>query len=116
MAKGVLLVMSSPLETASEAEFNEWYDRVHAPEIVDRGAAVSFRRFKSTGIPLKAGIPEPGPQYACIYEIEAETVADVEAISKLLEQTKDQSRGVSPAMDLTSVRATFMVPVASSAG
>lgn len=115
MAKGVLLVMSSPLDSASEAEFNEWYDRVHAPEIIDRGAAVSFRRFKSTGIPLKAGIAEPGPQYACIYEIEAETVEDVEAIARRLEETKDQSQGVSPAMDLTSIRAAFLVPVAAGA-
>ncbi|QSE92107.1 hypothetical protein JWS13_27465 [Rhodococcus pseudokoreensis] len=113
MAKGILLVLSNATETGNEEEFNRWYNEVHAPEIVQRGAAVSFRRFKSSGVPLGKGIPEPGQEYACVYEIEAETVEDVEAIAQRLEQTKDQSQGVSPDMDLTSVRASFMVPVTS---
>lgn len=110
MANGVLLVLSSVADGADEAEFNRWYEEVHAPEILERGAAVSFRRFKTSGIPLSKGIPEPGQQYACIYEIDAKTVEDVEAIVALLERTKDQSRGVSTEMDLSSVRASFLIP------
>ncbi|MFF2109404.1 EthD domain-containing protein [Rhodococcus koreensis] len=113
MAKGILLVLSNAVEGGDEDEFNRWYNEVHAPEIVQRGAAVSFRRFKTSGVPLSKGIPEPGQDYACVYEIEAGTVEDVEAIAARLEQTKDQSQGVSPEMDRTSVRAAFMVPVTS---
>lgn len=111
MPKGLLLVMSSPTDGADEDEFNSWYTEVHAPEIISRGAAVSFRRFKAGGIPLGPGIPQLPQRYACIYEIEAETVEDVEAIERLLRQTSDQSSGISPTLDLGSVQTAFLIPV-----
>lgn len=113
MPKGILLVLSNPVEIADEDEFNRWYAEVHAPEIVKRGGAVSFRRFKASGVPLSPGIPEPPQRYAAVYEIEAETVEDVEAIEKRLRETAGQSTGVSPTMDLKSVCAAFMVPIES---
>ena len=110
MAKGLLIVLSEAVEGSDEDEFNRWYSEVHAPEIVERGAAVSFRRLRASGIPLAPPIPEL-PTYAAVYEIEAETVADVEAIQKQLAETKHLSRGGSPTLDLSSVRAAFYLPV-----
>src|SRR5689334_2727849 len=46
MTKGLLIVLSETAEGADEEEFNRWYSEVHAPEMVERGAAVSFRRLK----------------------------------------------------------------------
>lgn len=111
MPKGLLIVLSSPVDTADEDEFNRWYTEVHAPEIIARGAAVSFRRFKASGVPLSPRIPQMPQRYACVYEIEAQTVEDVEAIERQLRATSDQSAGVSPTMDLASVQAAFFVPV-----
>lgn len=110
MARGLLIVLSEPAAGADSDEFNRWYSEVHAPEIVERGAAISFRRLKASGIPLAPPIPEL-PTYAAVYEIEAETVADVEAIQKQLAETKHLSRGTSPTLDLSSVRAAFYLPV-----
>lgn len=107
---GLLIVHSSPVDGADEEEFNRWYEEVHAPEIVARGAAVRFTRYRSSGVPLSPGIPEPA-RYVCIYEIEARTQDDVVAIEKRLRETKHMSRGVSPTMDLASVRAGFYLPV-----
>ncbi len=110
MPKGLLIVLSEAAEGADEDEFNRWYSEVHAPEIVERGAAVSFRRLKASGIPLAPSIPEL-PTYAAVYEIEAETVADVEAIQKQLAETKHLRREGSPTLDLSSVRAAFYLPI-----
>ena len=110
MPKGLLIVLSETAEGADEDEFNRWYSEVHAPEIVERGAAVSFRRLKASGIPLAPPIPEL-PTYAAVYEIEAETTADVERIQQQLAATKHLSRGGSPTLDLASVRAAFYLPV-----
>ena len=110
MPKGLLIVLSEVAEGADEEEFNRWYTEVHAPEIVERGAAVSFRRLRSSGIPLAPPIPQL-PTYAAVYEIEAETVADVEAIQKQLSETKHLSRGGSPTLDFSSLRAAFYLPV-----
>jgi hypothetical protein len=110
MAKGLLIVLSEMLDGADEDEFNRWYSEVHAPEIVERGAAVSFRRLRGSGLPLSPGIPQL-PTYAAVYEIEAETVEDVEKIQQRLAETKHLSHGMSPTMDLGSVRAAFYLPV-----
>lgn len=110
MPKGLLIVVAEVAEGADEDEFNRWYSDVHAPEIVERGAAVSFRRLKASGIPLAPPIPEL-PTYAAVYEIEAETVADVEAIQKRLSETKHLRRESSDTLDLASVRAAFYLPV-----
>lgn len=114
MAEGILIVHSDVAEGGDEAEFNRWYNEVHAPEIIERGAAVSFQRYKISDIPLSPGIPTPGG-YVCVYRIEAQTPADVEAIEKQLRETKHLSRGVSPEMDLSAVRAGFYLPVEGGA-
>lgn len=110
-ARGILMVLSNATDGADEDEFNRWYSEVHAPEIVARGAAVSFRRFQTSGVRMSPGIPEPPQRYACLYEIEADTVADVEAIVDLMRATSGESSGVSPTLDLTSVQAAFLIPV-----
>lgn len=110
MPKGLLIVLSECVEGADEDEFNRWYTEVHAPEIIERGAAISFRRLKASGIPLAPPFPEL-PTYAAVYEIEAETVEDVEKIQAQLAATKHLNKGVSPTMDLSSVRAAFYLPV-----
>ncbi|GAA0608922.1 hypothetical protein GCM10009547_08660 [Sporichthya brevicatena] len=110
MAKGLLIVLSEPTAGADEDEFNRWYSEEHAPEMIDRGAAVSFRRLRASGIPLAAGIPEPAT-YVAVYEIEAETAEDVEAIKAQLGRTKHLSRGMSSTLDLASIRAAFYLPV-----
>lgn len=110
MAGGLLIVHSDPVDGADEAEFNRWYSQVHAPGVVARGAAVSFRRLRASGIPLAPGIPELS-SYVCVYEIEAESVDDVRAIEKRLTETSDPSSGTSPTLDRHSVRAAFYLPV-----
>ena len=110
---GLLIVHSSPMEGADEDEFNRWYDDVHAPEIVARGAAVRYRRYRSSGIPLSSGIPQLGT-YVCVYEIAARTYDDVVAIEQRLRDTKHMSQGLSPTIDLHSVRAAFFLPVHST--
>lgn len=109
-ATGLLIVHSRAADGADEAEFNRWYDEVHAPEIVERGAAVSFRRYKASGIPLSPGVPEPGG-YVCVYQIEARTPEDVAAIEQQLRGTKHLSHGMSPTLDLPSVQAGFYLPL-----
>ncbi|HVE23928.1 MAG TPA: hypothetical protein VNC22_00920 [Sporichthya sp.] len=110
MPKGLLIVLSETVDGADEDEFNRWYSEVHAPEMVERGAAVSWRRLRGSGLPLAPGIPEL-PTYAAVYEIEAETVEDVEKIQQGLAATKHLRRGMSDTLDVGSVRAAFYLPV-----
>lgn len=115
MARALLLVLSNVRDGADVDEFNQWYDTVHGPEMVERGAAVSFRRYRTSDIPLRPGMPAPEQSYVCVYEIEAATDEDVQRIVDQLEATKSQTRGVSDSMDKGSIAAAFLLPVGITA-
>ena len=63
MAKGILLVESRPSAPERDAEFNEWYESVHMPEVLALDGFVSARRFR----PVR-----PGEPYVAVYEIDAD--------------------------------------------
>ena len=65
MAKGILLVESRPSAPERAAEFNEWYESVHMPEVLALDSFVSARRFR----PVR-----PGEPYVAVYEIDADDV------------------------------------------
>ncbi|MBO0836979.1 MAG: hypothetical protein J2P28_15935 [Actinobacteria bacterium] len=65
MARGIMVVQSSPVSPDQEDAFNDWYDNVHVPEICAVPGFVSARRYKIPG----------APGYLAIYEIEADDLA-----------------------------------------
>jgi hypothetical protein len=110
-ATALLIVFSNPAENADEQKFNRWYTQVHVPDILRLGGARSARRYRSSGVELLPGIPEPG-QFAAIYQVEADTVADVRAIAdKLRAGLAAGQADVDPSMDLSSVRAAWVLPI-----
>ena len=64
MAKGLMVVQSGPTP-GREAEYEEWYSRVHLPEICAVPGFVSGRRYRVHG----DGGEYP---YLAVYEIESE--------------------------------------------
>ena len=111
MADALLIVFSNPTADADQAEFNRWYADVHVPDILRLGGATSARRYKSSGVALLPGIPEPG-QYVAVYQVEAETEADVQALAgKLQAGLAAGEADISPTFDMTSVQAAWVLPV-----
>ena len=66
--RGILLVMTKPRDGADD-EFNDWYDRIHLPEVLAVPGFVSARRFRA--MPSVRGTL-PDQRYLAIYEIEAD--------------------------------------------
>jgi hypothetical protein len=62
------MVVQSRAKPGRDAEYNDWYDRVHMPDICAIPGVKSGRRFDAT--PVAVG--GPGLQYLAIYEIEAD--------------------------------------------
>jgi hypothetical protein len=103
-------VFSNPVENADDG-FNEWYDQTHGPDVLALGVAVSFTRYKSSGVPVLPGLPEPA-RYAAIYEVEAETREQIEAAAATLQAgIASGAADVSPLMDPTSVQAAWLLPI-----
>jgi hypothetical protein len=69
------------------------------------------RRYRAAGAPLLPGIPEPGG-YAAVYEVEAETVEQIQAVAATLgESLVTGEADISPTMDLSSVQAAWLLPI-----
>jgi hypothetical protein len=74
MAKALYLVHSN-CDPAREAEFNEWYENVHLPDLLGVEGIVAAQRFKLTGpgpqTLTRSGEPAVA-QYLAIYELDTE--------------------------------------------
>ena len=62
MTKGILLVQSRPSSPEEAAEFHQWYDEVHVPEMLAVEGVVSARRL----------VALDGESFLAIYEIEGD--------------------------------------------
>jgi hypothetical protein len=74
MPKAVMVVLSSPSDPSREAEYNEWYDNTHLPEVCAIPGFVGARRFKVSDAGLMSVDPA-APAYLAIYELDADDLA-----------------------------------------
>jgi hypothetical protein len=75
MARGLLIVESRPASPEQAADYHDWYDNKHIPEILQLDGFVSARRLE----PLAAD-----DAFITVYEIEG----DVEAAKAALQQAQ----------------------------
>lgn len=85
------LVLTSPTPGA-EDEFNEWYDNVHVPEVLQMPGFLSGRRFR-----LVSPDPADSPRYLAVYEIESD---DIQATLRRIPEMAP-SRTKSTAIDIS---------------
>ena len=71
MGKWLLVVESNSKDPAQEAEFNEWYDTVHIPDVLETEGIVRATRYE-----LVSPVEGKG-KFLAAYEIEAD---DLEAV------------------------------------
>ena len=91
MSKALYLVYTN-CEPAREAEFNEWYDTVHLPDLLSVDGIVAAQRFKLVGpgpqTLTRAGEPAVA-QYLAVYELDTD---DTEAVLARIAAARPQWR------------------------
>lgn len=78
----ILVVLSNPISVEHDAEFNDWYNKVHIPEILAQPGFRSARRFKAVAKVPGEGMPSH--RYLAIYAIDA--VSDAMAVASKTSQ------------------------------
>ncbi len=107
MAKYTLVVLSNPT-SGKEAEFNEWYDKVHVPDVLRVPGFVAAQRFKLGG-PQLNDAPRPH-RYLALYEIETD---DIQAsMDELRRRVGTAEMVISDAIDMKGVFGALFAPVA----
>ena len=78
MAKAMFLVWASPVDEASDGEFNAWYDGTHVPQV--RAAIpgiTAVHRYRVADLPAVGAAP--AHRYLAVYELDTDDVASAMA-------------------------------------
>jgi hypothetical protein len=88
MPKAIVLVFTNCADLAREAEFNEWYNGTHVPDILQAEGFEAATRYQLLG--------EPGPgqgKFLAVYEVEADDLGKAFAgVQKRLAEVTAQGR------------------------
>ena len=88
MPKAIVLVFTNCSDPAREAEFDEWYNNTHVPDILEAEGFVAATRYQLLG--------EPGPgqgKFLAVYEVEADDLPTAFAgVQKRLAEVAAQGR------------------------
>lgn len=107
MAKYTFVVFTNPVE-GKEAEFNEWYNKHHIPDVLNVPGFVSGQRFRLTDTQFGG---DGGPRrYLALYEIETDDLAAT--LNELRKRGGTPEIVASDAIDMKNVATYIVTPVA----
>lgn len=101
----IQVVFSNPVE-GKDAEFNEWYDNVHIPELLRVPGMLSAKRYtlQEAAVYSVPGGVRPEHRYMTIYEMEGD-------VDDLMDRIRRSVAGgevvMSDSLDLPSSRLSF---------
>ena len=79
MPKGLFLALANPTDGANPDDFNQWYDDVHAKEVLALPGVRSCTRYQLAGTQVMDGDDAMGRRYLAVYEVEVDDWADFQA-------------------------------------
>ncbi len=83
MAKWLRVVKTNCADAAREAEFNEWYDKTHLPDVLETPGYIRATRYENIE-------PSEGEaKYLALYEVETD---DIDALMKASRDNMDKKR------------------------
>ncbi len=77
MPAGVFLALSNAVSDEVDAEFNAWYDGVHAPEVLRIPGVRSCRRFRLASDQVVPADPATTRRYLALYEVDTDDWASL---------------------------------------
>jgi uncharacterized membrane protein len=108
MAKYTFVVLSNPTTPGQEAEYNEWYNKIHIPDVLNVPGFVAAQRFTLADAQL--GDSPRAHRYLALYEIETD---DAKATLKELQKRIGTADMVmSDGIDMKGISAGLFKPVA----
>ncbi len=109
MAKYTFVVMTNPV-AGKEAEFNDWYNRNHIPDVLNVPGFVRAQRFRLAEVQMGGDAAGRPYKYLAIYEIETD---DLEGALREL-RSRAQSGEIVPsdAIDMNNVSTYMFTPIA----
>ena len=103
MAEYVLVVASSP-KPGCEAEYAEWYDTVHLPDVCKTTGVLNGRRL----IALESSPATPPGAQISVFDLDVDDPGSV--MAEIMERTQSGEYGSSDSVDPASVKIWYYRP------
>lgn len=106
MARYTFLVLTNSTPNGDDAEFNEWYNNRHLPDVLAVEGFVAAQRFRIAELDPPQ---ESAHRYMALYEIEADDLA--KANHALTSLAGTEAMILSPNLDMDTAKATYFEPI-----
>jgi hypothetical protein len=106
MAKYSFVVLTNPTP-GKEAEYNDWYNKVHIPDVLNVKGMVGAQRFRLADQQMGG---QPQHRYLALYEIETDNLQ--ETLDDLKSRSGTADMVLTDAIDLKGASASIFTPVA----
>jgi hypothetical protein len=100
------LAVANPV-AGREAEFNEWYDNVHIPDLLAVPGVRSAQRFELADAEVNTITPSQH-RYLVVYELDGEPT---EIMGEIARRVQSGAVVLSDAMDMTTTAMSFWSPL-----
>lgn len=108
MPRAVMLVHTNPVDDSREAEFNDWYDNTHIPEVLGVSGFLAATRYRLSDAQLAPA--EETHRYLAVYEIDSD---DLEATTAALIEAAAGGMFISDSLELQPFPAVAIFEQAS---
>lgn len=108
MAKYTFVVMSNPTTPGQEAEYNEWYNKIHIPDVLNVPGFVAAQRFKLAEAQFGDG--PRAHRYLALYEIETDNARA--SLDELKKRVGTADMVMSGGIDMKGISVGLFKPVA----
>jgi hypothetical protein len=111
--RSLMLAFTSPTSEETEADYNLWYDTKHLHDVVGiKGVVAATRYSLAQGIETLPGVGGPTQKYLALYELEAETVEELDAFcGNLRDALASGQADIAPTLDMADLGAALALPV-----
>ena len=111
-----MLSFSSPASPAEEERYNQWYER-HVSEVMAAvPGVIGANRYKLDKTVTSGGRSSAHTcQYVCIYQLDAQTAAQMQAISDAIGAAlADGKIDIDPALDRSTLQSSVALPAGTT--
>src|ERR1700749_1626086 len=106
MAKYSFVVLTNPTP-GKEAEYNDWYNNIHIPDVLNVKGMVGAQRFRLADQQMGG---KPQHSYLALYEIDTDDLQ--ETLDDLKSRSGTEDMVLTDAIDLKGAMAAIFTPVA----
>ena len=110
MARHVQIVLSNPASAERTAEFHDWYENQHIPDLMRLPGFIGAQRFR-VALPFRGEVPWI---HAVVYELEADDLGTV--LGELVDAHADGRIAVSDVLDGATLTALVFSPLGPCQG